>query len=125
MGADFPCLYRYSLEEARRYGETRLHEESFRQNVSCALAIEQAIRGYFNEANRELAEGGFGCSPSARGRAVYATCLGDGERTRWNREDFAGVLKEKFLPGWAQARLEELRRQEQRQINGPAMGGIE
>lgn len=58
MGPDFPCLYRYSLEEARRCGETRLHEESFRQNVSCALA-------------------------------------------------------------------EELRRQEQRQINGPAMGGIE
>ncbi len=35
-----------------------------------------------------LRESGFGCSPTASGRAVYATCLGDGEKTRWNREDF-------------------------------------
>lgn len=32
-------------------------------------------------------EAGFGCSPTARGRAVYATCLGDGEKVRWNRTD--------------------------------------
>ena len=32
-----------------------------------------------------LATGGFGCDPKASGRAIYATCLGDGEQTRWNR----------------------------------------
>ena len=54
-------------------------------------------------------EGGFGCSPTASGRAVYATCLGGGERTRWNRSDFAGVLDEQYLPDWAMEKLEELR----------------
>ena len=67
------------------------------------------------------AEGGFGCSPTASGRAVYATCLGDGERTRWDREDFTGVLDERYLPDWAQEKLEELNAPKQ---DGPSMGGI-
>ena len=33
-----------------------------------------------------LAESGFGCSPTARGRSILCTCLGDGEQTRWNRK---------------------------------------
>lgn len=71
-----------------------------------------------------LAEGGFGCSPHARGQAVYATCLGDGEKTRWNRSDFAGVLDEQYLPDWAREKLEELRTPQQEQDTGPAMGGM-
>lgn len=55
-----------------------------------------------------VATGGFGCSPNAAGRAVYATCLGDGEENvRWNREDFFGVLKEGLLPDWAREQLEK------------------
>ena len=68
-------------------------------------------------------EGGFGCSPTARGRAVYATCLGDGEKIRWDRTDFVGVLDEQYLPDWAMERLDELRGQEQ--TDGPAQGGME
>ena len=68
-----------------------------------------------------LAEGGFGCSPTASGRAVYATCLGDGEQTRWNRTDFTGVLKDELLPDWAREKLDELQAQKQ---NGPAMCGM-
>lgn len=59
-----------------------------------------------------LATGGFGCAPSAAGRAVYATCLGDGERTRWNRSDFIGILKEEHLPDWARESLEQIRRED-------------
>ena len=33
-----------------------------------------------------LATGGFGCRPTASGRAVYATCLYDGDKARWNRK---------------------------------------
>ena len=55
-----------------------------------------------------LAGGGFGCRPSASGRAVYATCLGDGENTRWNRGDFNGILRDEYLPEWAKESLEAL-----------------
>lgn len=71
-----------------------------------------------------LADGGFGCSPTAAGRAVYATCLGDGEHTRWNREDFIGILEEQHLPAWAQSKLDELRPVQQEQTAGPVMGGM-
>ena len=62
-----------------------------------------------------LAFGGFGCNPTAGGRAVYATCLGDGEQSRWNREDFIGILREEHLPDWAKESLEQMRQDE-----GPA-----
>ena len=244
MGSEYPYLYPNSRAEARRLGETQRYEDSFRLNVSCARAIEQAIRGHFNEADESLrggcaqsvleqygfkrvtfvlantlkefqqsvckhlvsdgsyqwgqrtfvppdgkynryftvdtaasllesfigqtreayqalglfgpehcvesgldytgkvlvlspdtlkescwcaenmlwlAEGGFGCSPTASGRAVYATCLSDGEQTRWNREDFIGVLKDEFLPDWAREKLEELHVPKQ---DEPSMGGM-
>lgn len=72
-----------------------------------------------------LATGGFGCHASSSGRAVFATCLSDGEETRWNRTDFIGVLKESLLPDWAREKLLEL--QEQRPSDGgtPGMGGME
>ncbi|MDE6998030.1 MAG: DUF3849 domain-containing protein [Oscillospiraceae bacterium] len=251
MGSEFPYLYPYSHAEARRLKETQRYEDSFRVNVSCARAIEQAIRDHFNETDETLssdcaqsvleqfgfkrvnfvlanslqelqksinckhlvsdetyrwgrktlvpsdgkynryfavdtaaallesfigqardayqalglfgpehcvggdrheqdykgkvlvmspdtlrescwdprdqlwlAEGGFGCSPTASGRAVYATCLGDGEKTRWDRSDFVGVLDEQHLPDWAREKLEELRGAQQEQESGPAMGGM-
>lgn len=246
MAGDFPYLYPNSRAEARRNKETQMHEDSFQVNVSCARAIEQAIRDHFNEADERLsedcaqsvleqfgfkrvnfvlanslkqmdssdliseearqwsrktfvppdgkynryfavdtaaallesfigqtrnayqalglfgpehctgdrheldykgkvlvlspntlrescwdprdqlwlAEGGFGCSPAASGRAVYATCLGDGEKTRWDRADFTGVLNEQYLPDWAMEKLTELRGSQQEQTEGPAMGGM-
>ena len=70
-------------------------------------------------------ECGFGCSPTSSGRAVYATCLGDGERARWDRADFVGVLDEQYLPDWAAEKLAELRGPAQEQADGPAQGGME
>ena len=69
------------------------------------------------------AHDGFGCSPTAIGRSVRYTCLGDGEMTRWDRTDFIGVLKEEFLPDWAEEKLMELKGQEQNS-DAPAMGGM-
>lgn len=43
------------------------------------------------------AEGGFGCSPSARGRRVYVTSLYDGECASFYRQDFAGIVKPEVL----------------------------
>ena len=244
MGTDFPYVYPRSRGEAARFGELQRHEDSFRLNVECARAIEQAIRDHYSEdasgptegcarsvlerfgfkrvnfvlANslqelqksvsckhlicdetyqwgrktyvpedgkynhyyevdtaagllesfirqtREarqalglfgpehcagdpweqdytgkvlvlspdalkescwdphnqlwLGESGFGCAPHARGQAVFATCLGDGEEARWNRSDFAGVLDERHLPDWAREKLEELHRTSQIQQTG-------
>ena len=249
MAADFPYLYPYSRTDARDLKQTQMHEDSFRVNVECARAIEQAVRDHFNETNELLTEGcaqsvleqfgfkrvnfvlanslqefhksvckhlvsdetyqwgrktfvppdgkynryyavdtaaallesfigqardayqalglfglehcagnpleqdykgrvlvmrpdtlrescwdphnqlwygegGFGCSPHSRGQAVYATCLGDGEKTRWNRSDFSGVLDEQYLPDWAREKLEELRTPQQEHDVGPIMGGM-
>lgn len=56
-----------------------------------------------------LATGGFGCSPSARGRAVYGTNIYSGEDERWDRSDILGVIAEDALPGWAHEKLARLR----------------
>lgn len=69
------------------------------------------------------AHGGFGCSPTARGRAVHATCIDDGETVFWNRQDFDGVLDEKYLPDWAKEKLQELRNPAPEP--GQGMGGME
>lgn len=50
MAADFPYLYPYSRADARRLRQTQMHEDSFRVNVDCARAIEQAVRDHFNAA---------------------------------------------------------------------------
>ena len=57
--------------------------------------------------------GGFGCSPGSLGRAVFATCLGNGEEARCNRDDFTGVLDERYLPDWALEKLTKLQVQSQ------------
>lgn len=54
-----------------------------------------------------LAEGGFGCSPTARGRKIYGQFLKDGEETNYERQDFLGVLKDERMPDWAREKLAE------------------
>ena len=75
------------------------------------------IRRFFHliwECSRRLANAhdGFGCSPHAIGRSVRCTCLSDGEMTRWNRDEFVGVLDEKFLPAWAKESLSQFQQEE-------------
>ncbi len=53
---------------------------------------------------------GFGCSPTASGRAVYGEFVKDGEKVRYNREDFLGVLKSEYLPDMAKRFLAEKER---------------
>ncbi|MDL2237888.1 hypothetical protein LJC56_08700 [Christensenellaceae bacterium OttesenSCG-928-K19] len=52
-----------------------------------------------------LAVGGFGCSPTASGRAVYCKNLIDGEEERWDRANVLGVADRSKLPEWAQNRI--------------------
>ncbi len=67
-----------------------------------------------------LCTGGFGAHAGARGRAVFATNLADGEKTRWDRTDFVGVLADSHFPDWAREKLLEMQEQE-----SSAMGGME
>lgn len=71
-----------------------------------------------------LCTGGFGAEADARGPAVFATNLADGEQTRWNRNDFVGVLADSHMPDWAVEKLAALKPPEQEQTNSPAMGGL-
>lgn len=66
-----------------------------------------------------LADGGFGCRPNSRGRKVFGKFLKDGEDTHFYREDFAGILKDEYLPDWAKEKLNELQPPEESE--GPGM----
>lgn len=55
-----------------------------------------------------FAHDGFGCSPTAIGRSIRATCLADGETSRWNRSEFLGPVRDEFLPDWAREQAEKL-----------------
>ena len=52
-----------------------------------------------------MATSGFGCSPSAIGRAVYGYFLKDDECCCWNRNDFIGILKDDLIPDWVKEKL--------------------
>lgn len=52
-----------------------------------------------------MATSGFGCSPTASGRAVFGYFIKDDERYCWHREDFIGVLKDEFVPDWVKDKL--------------------
>ena len=61
------------------------------------------------------AEGGHGAS-GGRGNAVFGTCLGTGEKGRWERFNVLGEIRPDRIPDWAQEKLEDLiRRNQERQ----------
>jgi len=57
-----------------------------------------------------LVTGGFGASPTARGRAVYCKDLIEGKTTQWSRSDIAGIMPPDRLPDWARVNLEALQK---------------
>lgn len=67
------------------------------------------------------AHDGSGTSPYSIGCSIRATCLGNGEMTRWDRTGFTGILDDQYLPDWAREKLEELWAPKQ---GGPSMGGM-
>jgi hypothetical protein len=72
-----------------------------------------------------LAQSGFGCLPDASGRAVFGQFLIDGEKTRFNRQDFIGICDEKYLPDWAKEKLEILTlSKNQKEPQNPVMKGL-
>lgn len=62
------------------------------------LYEEELSKSYRTLENRLCkATAGFGCKPDTIGRAIFATCLGDGEKARWDRSLVEGWLTEEAL----------------------------
>ena len=122
----FVSLYRKAYQKLGLFGSEHCicdrAEQDFTGKV-LVLSPDTLKESCWSQADQLwYARSGFGCEPHSSGRAVFATCLSDGETARWNREDFIGVLDDKFLPGWAREKLEELMTQEQ--TDAPTMGGM-
>lgn len=56
---------------------------------------------------------------AAEAAKVFGKFLKDGEDTHFYREDFAGILKDEYLPDWAREKLNELQPPEEPE--GPGM----
>ena len=122
----FVSLYRKAVQALNLFGAEHCVGDRAEQDFTgkvLVLSPEALQEQYWGQDYQLLyARSGFGCAPHSSGRAVFATCLSDGETARWNREDFIGVLDDKFLPEWAKPKLAELNAQEQ--TNAPTMGGM-
>ncbi len=101
------AYYPVSTDDRQLLGAHSCLEGSARMDYTAQVLVmknDVLKPEYRNRPNQLwLAEGGFGCSPSARGRRVYVTSLYDGERTSFYRQDFAGIVRPEVL--------EEVRRQ--------------
>ena len=108
----FVDLYRKAYQKLGLFGSEHCFGDRAEQDFTgkvLVLSPDTLKESFWSQENQLwYAHDGFGCSPHAIGRSVRCTCLGDGEMTRWNRDDFIGVLDEQFLPEWAQEKLAEL-----------------
>ena len=122
----FVSFYRKAVQALNLFGAEHCIGDRAKQDFTgkvLVLSPEMLKESCWSQENQLwYARSGFGCEPHSSGRAVFATCLSDGETARWNREDFIGVLDDKFLPDWAREKLEELMTQEQ--TDAPTMGGM-
>ena len=108
----FVTLYRKAYQKLGLFGSEHCFGDRAEQDYTAKVLVlsPDTLKESFWSQENQLwyAHDGFGCSPHAIGRSVRCTCLGDGEMTRWNRDEFIGVLDEQFLPEWAQETLAEL-----------------
>lgn len=122
----FVDLYRKAYQKLELFGAEHCVGDRAEQDFTgkvLVLSPDTLKESCWSQENQLwYAHDGFGCSPHAIGRSVRCTCLSDGEMTRWNRNEFIGVLDDQFLPEWAKPKLAELQAQEQ--IDAPTMGGM-
>ena len=108
----FVSEYRAELAKLHLFGAEHCESNSGEQDFTGRVLIlspDTLRESYWQPENQLwLALSGFGCQPHARGRSVLCTCLGDGETTRWNRSEFAGIIRDECIPDWAAEKLAEL-----------------
>lgn len=112
----FVDLYRESYQKLGLFGPEHCVGDRAEQDYIgkvLVLSPDTLKESCWSQENQLwYAHDGFGCSPHAIGRSVRCTCLSDGEMTRWNRDEFVGVLDEKFLPDWAKESLSQFQQEE-------------
>ena len=122
----FVSFYRKAVQALNLFGAEHCVGDRAEQDYTgkvLVLSPDTLKESCWSQENQLwYAHDGFGCSPHAIGRSVRCTCLSDGEMTRWNRNEFIGVLDDQFLPEWAKPKLAELQAQEQ--TDAPTMGGM-
>ena len=112
----FVTFYRKAVQALNLFGAEHCVGDRAEQDFTgkvLVLSPDTLKESCWSQENQLwYAHDGFGCSPHAIGRSVRCTCLSDGEMTRWNRDEFVGVLDEKFLPDWAKESLSQFQQEE-------------
>lgn len=79
------------------------------RNIEGELVVidPKAMKREYVGADRQLwlAESGFGCSPTARGRQVLCKNVFTGKTEYWERGDILGTLKAECVPEWVKDRM--------------------
>ena len=121
----FIALYRAAFQRLDLFGAEHCSGDRTEQDFTgkvLVLSPDTLKESCWSKENQLwYAHDGFGYNPHAIGRSVRCTCLGDGEMTRWNRNEFIGVLDDQFLPEWARTKLTELTAPQQ---DEPEMTGM-
>jgi hypothetical protein len=112
MGAEQAAIQAAISDMPPLLNEKNCFKNSDRKDYTGQLLVLKApkLAPWAMEPENQLwiAKNGFGTSPNAGGRAVYATCLYDGEKARWDRADFHGIANPNRLPDRAKEKLSEL-----------------
>jgi hypothetical protein len=119
-----------NLYDHRHRIEGDVHEQDFTGKLLILRAdvLKESARTPENQLF--LANvGGFGCHPHARGRAVIGEFLIDGENARFNRDEFVGIVDDRYLADWAKEKLAELQPEQSQEeapdeTEGQSMGGM-
>ena len=104
--------YRKSVEQLGLYGAKHSVSDPAQQDYEGKVLIlsPEALAESYWEGKYQLwyAYDGFGCRPGAIGRSIRASCLYDGEQSRWQRTDFIGPIAEEHLPDWAKEQVQRI-----------------
>lgn len=86
------------------FSETDIKEKVYTVDLTNKFVIlsPESLGENYRDAKYQLffAESGFGCSPTASGRAVYGMFCFDGDETRVNREDILGTATDEAIAEW-------------------------
>jgi len=89
---------------------TGSHREHYKDRL--VVIKPETLTPSARTADRQLllALSGNGCSPDARGTAVFCKNLFTGETARWERFDVAGIIDPAKMPSWAAEKLAALQK---------------